>query len=104
MFSFVRLYVACSHVEPLMHRYHHRKGRPHEGIEHTYDATHLFVAHAKANPQSGLPEVSMATAFEVVATLRFIVSQARRFRAGSKNGSKNGRAARAAVQPTAQLR
>ena len=70
----------------------------------TYDAAHLFVAHAKANPQPELPEVSMATAFEVVVTLRFIVSQARRFKVGSKNGGKNGKGCAGCFQTTAQLR
>ena len=36
----------------------------------TYDAARLFVAYAKANPQSELPEVSVATAFEVVVAAK----------------------------------
>lgn len=33
----------------------------------TFDAAHLFVAHAKSNPQSGLPTLGADTLFEVVA-------------------------------------
>lgn len=33
----------------------------------TFDAAHLFVAHAKAHPQSGLPTLGADTVFEVVA-------------------------------------
>jgi len=32
----------------------------------TYDAAHLYVTHAKAQPQAGLPVPSLATIFEVV--------------------------------------
>src|SRR5215831_8028691 len=30
----------------------------------TFDAAHLFVAHAKANPQNGLPPLGAETVFE----------------------------------------
>lgn len=33
----------------------------------TYDAAHLFVAHAKANPGNGLPPLGADTVFEVIA-------------------------------------
>ena len=33
----------------------------------TYDAAHLFVAHAKATPRSGLPPLGADTVFEVIA-------------------------------------
>ena len=32
----------------------------------TYDAAHLYVTHAKAQPQAGLPLPTLATVFEVV--------------------------------------
>jgi hypothetical protein len=32
----------------------------------TYDAAHLFVAHAKAAPRNGLPPLGSCTVFEVV--------------------------------------
>jgi hypothetical protein len=32
----------------------------------TYDAAHLYVTHAKAQPQAGLPVPTLATVFEVV--------------------------------------
>ncbi|HYW37343.1 MAG TPA: hypothetical protein VE957_04450 [Terriglobales bacterium] len=32
----------------------------------TYDAAHLYVTHAKAQPEAGLPVPSLATIFEVV--------------------------------------
>src|SRR5580658_1431745 len=32
----------------------------------TYDAAHLYVTHAKAQPQAGLPAPTLATVFEVV--------------------------------------
>jgi len=32
----------------------------------TYDAAHLYVAHAKQQPQAGLPVPTLATVFEVV--------------------------------------
>lgn len=32
----------------------------------TYDAAHLYVAHAKEQPQAGLPVPTLATVFEVV--------------------------------------
>jgi hypothetical protein len=32
----------------------------------TYDAAHLYVTHAKEQPQSGLPAPTLATVFEVV--------------------------------------
>ena len=32
----------------------------------TYDAAHLYVTHAKAQPQSGLPLPTVETVFEVV--------------------------------------
>ena len=33
----------------------------------TYDAAHMFVAHAKTIPQSGLPPLREGTVFEVIA-------------------------------------
>ena len=33
----------------------------------TYDAAHLFIVHAKADPRNGLPPVNAGTVFEVVA-------------------------------------
>jgi hypothetical protein len=33
----------------------------------TFDAAHLFVTHAKATPQSGLPRLGADTVFEVIA-------------------------------------
>jgi hypothetical protein len=32
----------------------------------TYDAAHLYVAHAKAQPSASLPVPTLATVFEVV--------------------------------------
>ena len=32
----------------------------------TYDAAHLYVTHARAQPQSGLPIPNLTTVFEVV--------------------------------------
>ena len=32
----------------------------------TYDAAHLYVTHAKAQPQAGLPVPTLATVFEIV--------------------------------------
>jgi hypothetical protein len=34
--------------------------------ESSYDAAHLYVTHAKAQPQAGLPVPTLATVFEVV--------------------------------------
>jgi hypothetical protein len=33
----------------------------------TYDAAHLFVAHARADSRNGLPPLGLGTEFEVVA-------------------------------------
>jgi hypothetical protein len=33
----------------------------------TYDAAHLYVAHAKEQPHAGLPVPTLATLFEVVS-------------------------------------
>lgn len=33
----------------------------------TYDAAHLYVVHAKQNPGAGLPVLTLATTFEVIA-------------------------------------
>ena len=33
----------------------------------TYDAAHLFIVHARADPRNGLPSVNASTVFEVVA-------------------------------------
>jgi hypothetical protein len=33
----------------------------------TFDAAHLFVAHAKSNPQNELPPLGAGTVFEVIA-------------------------------------
>jgi hypothetical protein len=32
----------------------------------TFDAAHLFVAHAKADPRNGIPRPTVETVFEVV--------------------------------------
>jgi hypothetical protein len=32
----------------------------------SYDAAHIFVCHAKAHPERGLPRPTLATVFEVV--------------------------------------
>jgi hypothetical protein len=32
----------------------------------TFDAAHLFVTHAKANPRSGIPKPTIDSVFEVV--------------------------------------
>jgi hypothetical protein len=32
----------------------------------TYDAAHLYVAHAKEHPQAGLPVPNLTTVFEIV--------------------------------------
>jgi hypothetical protein len=45
-------------------------GRRHSVDVHacsTFDAAHLFVAHAKSIPQSGLPTLGAGTVFEVIA-------------------------------------
>ena len=36
----------------------------------TYDAAHLYVAHAKQNPAAHLPALTVATVFEVVTAGR----------------------------------
>ena len=32
----------------------------------SYDAAHIFVCHAKAHPERGLPKPTLATVFEIV--------------------------------------
>jgi hypothetical protein len=32
----------------------------------TFDAAHIFVTHAKADPRNGIPRLSMESVFEVV--------------------------------------
>jgi hypothetical protein len=32
----------------------------------TYDAAHLYVTHAKSNPETGIPPLSRETLFEIV--------------------------------------
>jgi len=55
----------------------------------TYDAAHLYVTHAKAQPQLGLPIPSLATVFEVVHSGMVYTVEGSAGRIGIEQGTRD---------------
>jgi hypothetical protein len=58
----------------------------------TFDAAHIFLTHAKADPRNGIPRLSLDSVFEVVVDGKIHRVEGRAFNRGFSGRGRNAKA------------